>query len=720
MRSNTKLYKSNKVKVPTMLQMEALECGAASLGMILAYYGRYVPLEILREECGVSRDGSKAGNILKAARKYGLIAKGFRYEPKQLKDKRFPMIVHWNFNHFVVLEGFKKDKVFLNDPAVGPRVVSYEEFDRCFTGVAIQFEPGETFCPGGLRPNIIRALAHRFRGAEVGLAFAVIAGVALVIPGLIIPIFSRIFVDNILLDGRRNWLLPLMLGMAITASIRAVLTWLQKYYLLRLETKIALNTSAGFLSHVLRLPVVFFTQRSSGDISTRMMSNNTVAGLLSRDLASGFLNVILVIFYLALMGMYDIGLTMVSLGFAFVSVFMLKLVSKKRQIQNAKMLQDWGKLQGTSMSGLQSIETLKATGSESDFFSRWAGYHSKILSGIQELSLSTQTLTSVPLLLTDLSTAFVLLAGSYKVLNGDMTVGMLVAFQSLLQSFMTPINQLVAIGGKLQEAQGDMQRLDDVENYPVDKQLSKSETEAVGKLAGNIELIGVSFGYSKLEPPLIEDFNLTMKVGDRVAIVGGSGSGKSTVAKLISGLYKPWSGKILFDGVERDEISSQIMYNSFAVVDQDICMFEGSIKDNIALWDKTIAEPEVVKAAMDACIHNDISLRNGGYRSSMEEGGRNFSGGQRQRLELARALVGNPSILLLDEATSALDPRTEEIIGENIKKRECTCIIIAHRLSTIRDCDEIIVMDKGRIVMRGKHDEMKDAEGPYAQLIKMQ
>jgi len=719
-KSKNTIKKSKRVKVPTVLQMEAVECGAAALGMILAYYGKYVPLEELRLKCGVSRDGSKASNIVKAARQYGLNAKGYRYEPHELRSQKLPIIIHWDFGHFLVLEGFKKNKYYLNDPSSGPRVVSEDEFDRSFTGVALKFEPESGFKTGGEKTGVLKALEKRFKGSEAAVAFSVITGLALVIPGLIIPSFFRIFIDSIILDGKIDWLYPLIFGMLLTALIRAVLTWLQKKYLLRLETKIAIKSSSEFLWHILRLPVVFFTQRFAGEISTRMTSNNRVASLLSGQLATVFLNVIVTLFFIILMLTYDSVLTGICLLSSVLSILLMQYISKKRAILNIKLLQDRGKLDGTAMYGLQLIETLKATGSESDFFNKWSGIHARVMNAEQDSGKSSIVLMSVPLTLTLLSNALVLIIGSYRILDGYMSIGMLVAFQSLMQSFTAPLNELVSMASVLQEVKGDMNRLDDVMKYPVDVPISKTsevKTETNIKLQGFIEIKNLSFGYSNLEPPLIEDFSLKLKPGTRVALIGGSGSGKSTIVKIISGLYEKWSGEILFDGIKREELPRFVINNSLSIVDQDICMFEGTIKDNITLWDLTAEESDIINASKDACIHEDISERDGGYESGIEEGGRNFSGGQRQRIEIARALAVNPSILILDEATSALDPKTEKVIDENIRRRGCTCIIVAHRLSTIRDCDEIIVMNRGKIVQRGTHEEMKTVDGPYLKLI---
>jgi NHLM bacteriocin system ABC transporter peptidase/ATP-binding protein len=712
-----------RTKTPTVLQMEAVECGAAALAAILAHYGRWVPLEELRQECGVSRDGSKANNVLRAARKYGLEAKGYKYDSlEKLYELEFPVILFWNFNHFVTLEGFGGGKVYLNDPAQGPRVITLQELDDSYSGVVLTFKPGPEFKKGGASPSMMPALRRRLRGSEGALFYIVICGLLLVIPGLIVPTFTRIFIDDYMVS-RQEWMVrPLLVAMMATIVIQAMLTWLQKYYLLRLETKLALATSSRFFNHILRLPTAYFGQRFAGEIGSRVLINDKVAKVVSGKLATTVIDSLMTVFYAVLMMFYDVTLTLVVIGIGLLNIAAVKLAGRVRTDASRRLMQDKGKLMGTAMNGLQMIETIKATGSDSEFFARWAGYYAKTVNNEQFLQVLGQGAAMVPPFVQTLSTAAVLVLGGIKVMNGQLTVGMLVAYQTLLSSFMRPLTTFVQFGSTLQELQADMNRLDDVLRYPADPQYQQSRESCpfdptVVKLSGRIELRDVTFGYSPLDPPLIDGFNLKVEPGRRVALVGGSGSGKSTVARLLSGLYEPWRGEVLFDGVPRKKVPRDLIVNSLAVVDQEIFLFGGSVAENITMWDTTIAPTRVGHAARDAAIADVIDAREGGYQAFVQEGGGNFSGGQCQRLEISRALVGEPTMIILDEATSALDPTTELHIDDSMRRRGCTCVIIAHRLSTIRDADEIIVMERGKIVQRGTHDEMRDVEGPYKYLI---
>ena len=720
------MIKPNRVKTATVLQMEAVECGAAALAIILAYYGLIMPLEELRILCGISRDGSKASNIVKAARHLGLDAKGYRYDIPALHNMTFPVILFWEFNHFLVLEGFGPDKVYLNDPGCGPRVVSNAEFDKSYTGVVIEFTVTPNFKPAGRQKNIIERLWPRLEQLKTALMFVLIASLALVFPGLLIPTFTKIFIDDYLISGNADWIRPLLMGMLVTALIRAALTALQQKYLLRLEKRLSISMSSDFFWHVLRLPLEFFQQRFAGDIAQRVKSNDTVAQLLAGSFATNAVNILMLVFFAFLMYQYNAVLATFSIILGSINLFALKHIAKLQKDGNLKMQQDHAKLFGTTMGGIQIMETLKATGSESDFFSTWSGYSVKVRNTAQKIGLPLRALERLPELLSAISNTIVLGYGGYQIMQGGMTVGTLVAFQSLLSSFMAPVNQLVGLTTQLQNIEADVTRLDDVKRYPIDpltieRDISQlTEAATFTHLSGSLEMRDIRFGYSLLEPPFIEDFNLSLKPGQRIALVGGSGSGKSTIAKLIVGLNKPWGGEILFDGYCREVIPRQTLVSSLAHVDQDIILFSGSVRENLCLWDKSIPEPRLVQAAKDAQIHELISLRPGGYDSEVNERGSNFSGGQAQRLEIARALVQEPSLLVLDEATAALDPLTEQQIDNNIRRRGCACIIIAHRLSTIRDVDEIIVMEQGKVVQRGTHDTLINQPGLYANLIQLQ
>ncbi|MEM1292870.1 MAG: NHLP family bacteriocin export ABC transporter peptidase/permease/ATPase subunit [Cyanobacteria bacterium P01_H01_bin.162] len=731
---------ANRVKTPTVLQMEAVECGAAALGKILGYYGRRVPLAELRQVCGVSRDGITAANVLKAARSYGLAASGYKKSLERVLQLAPPFIVFWHFNHFLVVDGFNTKWVYLNDPATGPRRVTHAEFDEGYTGIVLGFKPGETFKPGGPKPNLLKTLWSRLRSSSGILLLAIIAGLFLVLPALVLPALSRIFVDSVLVGGRLEWVPYLLLGLLLVAIVRGWLTALQRQYLRSLRIKLAVGMTSRFVWHVLRLPTGFYAQRFAGEIASRISLNDSVAAVLSGRLTTTMISFVLVLFYALAMAQYDALLTAIVVGFAVINVAVLQWIGRQRTDANLRLSQEYGKAAGVAIAGLQNMETLKASGLESDFFARWAGYYTKSINAQQALGLTNQVLGILPSLLSALTNLALLAVGGWRVINGELSIGMLVAFQLLMVSFQRPVNNLVRFASTLQTLQGNLQRLDDVLANDVDVQLRRdlpqaapsAQTAAIApspaafaaaepplshRLTGAITIENLAFGYHPLSPPLIDNLNLTIRPGQRVAFVGGSGSGKSTLAKLIAGLYEPRSGEIYLDGVPRSQVPRDVLTNSVAVVEQDILVFEGAIRDNLTLWDTTLPEVDLRKAAQDAAIEDVILSQPYGYDAQLLEGASNLSGGQRQRLEMARALVGNPSILILDEATSALDTETEKIIDQNLRRRGCTCIIVAHRLSTIRDCDEILVLDRGQVVQRGTHESLWAEGGYYGRLI---
>ncbi|WPL16487.1 RTX-I toxin determinant B [Thiorhodovibrio winogradskyi] len=717
-----------RFKTPTLLQMEATECGAAALGMILARHGCWVPLEQLRVACDVSRDGSKASNMLRAARQHGLVAKGFRSEPEGLTNYPFPMIVHWNFNHFLVLEGMdrKRGRVWINDPGTGPRTIGIREFDECFTGICLVFEPGSEFQRRGGRPNLLAPLRKRLAGSSNALSYVLLATLLLVLPGLVIPVFNKVFIDEILVGGSDRWLMPLLIGMGLTAVLNAVIVWLQQINLSRLEIKLALNSSAVFFWHVLRLPVQFFGQRYPGDICNRVSSNDHVASLLSGQLATNIIGLVTIVFYAVVMAFYSLPLTLITVALALLNFLALAAVARQREDSSRQLVNDQGKLGAASISGLQLIETLKSSGSESDFFTKWSGLQAKYLNAQQSLTSATTVISSVPTLLAALTTASILGVGGLLVLDGSLTIGGLVAFQGLASSFAGPIGGLVDLGGEVQTIKGELARIEDVLHYDMDERMQdNARVFAVTsparplppKLRGQLEIRDLVFGYNRSDPPVIQGLNLLVEPGQRIALIGGSGSGKSTVARIVSGLHRPWSGQVLYDGMPLAELPHAWFANSVATVDQEIFLFSGTVRENIALWDPTITEEAITQALRDACVLDLIENRPGRYEAQVAENGANFSGGQRQRLEIARALAANPSVLILDEATSALDPTVEKQIDENLRRRGCTCLIVAHRLSTIRDADQILVLERGQVVEQGRHEELVENDGPYRRLI---
>ena len=713
-----------RVKVPTILQMEATECGAASLAMVLAHYGLWIPLEKMRQECGVNRDGSNAYCILQAAENRNCTAKGYRWPADKLLTKQqedFPLILHWEFNHFVVLEGIIDGVAYLNDPAMGRREVPWEEFRTSYTGVALWVRPAADFERAGQRYSIVRAVSAKLMEDKWAMIFAMLIGLGLIFPGLASPVFNQIFIDDILTGKRPDWMSNLCIAMGISLCLSLAMIYLRAMVLTRWQEKLTLADSSSFFWHVLRLPITFFQQRYSAEIAGRIAFNESVANVLANSAATVALDFLVAVFYLLLLLQYSVSLTVIGVGLSLVDFAVFLLLRRKLTDMNTRIQQDQGKEFGTVVNGLMMIESIKANGNESDFFSKWAGYHAKVLLGVQEVQIWSLTASVLPTLVNGLNAAIIMTLGGFSIMEGVMTAGIFMAFQKLMDSFQEPVNKMILLGSVLQSTETQMQRLDDVRRYEIDSlnypPADREMKFPSSRLSGEVEFKNVTFGYSPMEPPLLENFNVHLEPGHWVAIVGYSGSGKSTLAKILTGLYEEWSGEVLFDGVNRREIPRRVIVGSLSAVDQDIFQLTGTVRENISLFDNSLRRSDIIQAALDACIHEDILRLDGGYEAKVSEGGLNFSGGQRQRLEIARALAVNPSLLVLDEATSALDPVTEQAVLENIRRRGCSCFIVAHRLSTIRDADEIIVLDQGRVVERGTHREMIQHDGPYSRLL---
>ena len=706
-------------KVPVVMQLEALECGAASLCMILAYYGKWIPLEKVREDCGVSRDGSNARNVLIAARSYGMEAHGYRFEPDALRENgTFPCIIHWNFNHFLVLDGFRGGRAYLNDPARGSYSVSMETFDESFTGICLQMTPTEAFEPSGKPKSILSFAARRLKGSGPAVVFASLTCVFSMLIQMIHPAFSRVFTDRLLTRTDPGWLVPFLILLGVFSLVRIAMSALQAIYSLRISGKMSVVGNASYMWKVLHLPLKFFSQRMAGDIQSRQDANASIAETLINTLAPLALNVLMLVFYLVVMLRYSLLLTAVGLLSLLADAIVSGMISKKRINLTRVAMRDNAKLSSATVAGISMIETIKSAGAENGYFKKWAGYQASVNTQNVRFQKLNAYLGMIPGLVSALAGNAVLILGVWLTMQGKFTVGMIMAFQGFLSNFMAPAQTLISAGQTLQEMRTQMERVDDVMEYPDDNVLSEGPEDAeYQKLSGRVEMKNVVFGYAPLGQPLIRDFSMTVQPGKSVAIVGASGCGKSTVSKLIAGLYQPWSGDILFDAKPLSEIPSAVFRGSLAVVDQDIILFEDTIANNIRMWDSSIEDFEVILAAKDAQIHDDIVQRPGGYQYRLTEGGKDFSGGQRQRLEIARVLAQDPTIIIMDEATSALDARTEYEVVKAIRDRGITCIVIAHRLSTIRSADEIIVMDHGQIMERGTHKQLMENSDLYRQLV---
>ena len=714
-----------RVTTPVLLQMHATECGAACLGSVLGHFGRWVPLTELRGQCEVSRDGSSAASIVRAARHYGLECRGLSVRAHLLKKLPLPLILFWQFSHFVVLEGYDDRYFYLNDPSTGKRRLSAEEFDKGYSSIALEFKRGDDFEPGGERPSLFGQLRTLLWGSWNVLTGVVACGLMLTLLALVVPVTLGVFVDDVL-ESQGAWggLVAALLGGGILVY---VLTLLKHQFLKRLAVRVSVIGYNRGLTRLLRLPVEFFEHRLVGDLTDRVSSIDRIAKNLTEQFLVLLVDMAMSAVLLAAMLAYDVRLTLAVVLLALLHGALAHFLNGFREVRSQSMRREQGLLIGVGMQMLSHADNLRMTGSDDRFFSRWSGQQARELHARQRYSQLGAANTALPGLIALFRTAAVLGIGGSLVMAGAMTLGSLVGFYILAEMFLAPVGRFLDFADKRQALETDLQRLEDISMTAEDPVFSRRSPESRSiptfngrlQLAGRLELRDVTFGYNKSRPPLIENLNLVMKPGQRVAVVGPSGSGKSTVARLVSGICQPWSGEILFDGHPRDEIPEEVLRRSISMVDQDAVLFSASLRDNITLWNPAVPDDLIIAATRDACIHEEILLRREGYATRVEEGGVNFSGGQRQRLEIARALVGNPTVLILDEATSALDAATEEYVDDALRRRGVTCLIVAHRLSTVRDCDEIIVLEEGAEVQRGTHDNLiADRDGTYHKLVK--
>ncbi|AFY27474.1 NHLP family bacteriocin export ABC transporter peptidase/permease/ATPase subunit [Cyanobium gracile] len=708
---------------PTVLQMETTECGAASLAVILQHHGRHVPMSQLRDACCVSRDGTNAAAIQAAARLYGLEVDGFMAEDtKDLRRWERPVILHWQFNHFLVLEGISGRNVMLNDPAIGRRRVTLAEFERSFTGVFLDLKPGSSFRRGGHPPRFWGAIAQRLALEKAGVLFTLITGLLLVLPQVLIPVFSQVYIDEIWGQGMQAWLKPMLWALVLVLLLQTLLKHLQLTAIRRLTRRLDSRFSAQFERHVLSLPERYFSQRYAGDINGRVELNREVASFLAEQLIPLLSGVMLLVFYLVLTLSYSPwlgGVVGISTG---LNALLVAFTHHAHQEDSLRLQQDGAKAQSVVTAAIRDIETVKTAAVETDLATRYGGHLSTALNGSQRIGLRQARLELVPGLLNQVNNLAVLIVGFVLLLRGEMTLGMVLAAQQVSGGLKGEVDRWVAFVRELPTMQASLLRLEDVLGEPVDPlvngRLCSMDSEGGSRLSGAITLEAMSFGYIPTQQPLLGPIDLRVAPGQRLALVGGSGSGKSTLARLLAGLERPDVGEILYDGHALEAIPRSVAVGSIALVQQEVQLYGVSVRDNLTLWNQAIPHEQLEEACRDAQILDDIRKLPQGFDTLLSEGGQSLSGGQRQRLEIARALVQNPAILILDEASSALDAITEQRLSEALRRRGCTQIVIAHRLSAIRDADQILVLEHGRVVQRGRHEDLlTDSSGVYAGLV---
>ena len=715
-----------RVRTPFIPQMEAVECGAACLGIVLAHFGCWRPLAELREACMVNRDGCNAADIRRAAERYGLVATGWRKRVEELEAMPKPLILFWEFTHFVVFEGVRRGRYLVNDPSMGHRSIGETEFRRAFTGVALQMVPGPEFKALSRRPGALRLLGPWLRDFKESLAYAAVCGLLLALPGLALPLLLAAFVDHVLEGRQQGWAVVLGGAMFAAGVLLYGLTWMQQRCLRHVSVQLAVQQAHRFFTRLLKLPTRYFAHRQTGDLVARLEAVDELAATASTQLAKMVIELVMSALFLVLMLSIDVLLGAAVAALAILCATLMHMASQLRLDGNQLWLREKGLLAGAETTGLLGIDHARATAMENDVLARMSGHQAREVVARQGFLELGQLIASFPVLFQILGSALVLGLGGWRVMSGEMTIGLLLGFFVVAEQFLRPVGHFVEFADRFRTLEAELLRIEDVAAAAPDPDESDQAPADPGRiatidgrlrLAGQVRFEDVTFGY-RAGHPLVSGFRLTIQPGQRIAVVGPTAAGKSTLAGLLVGLHRPWSGRILLDGHPHRDVPRQVLTRSVAFVDQRTRLFSGTIRDNLTMWNPTVSYEALVAAARDAAIHDEIMARSGDYDSPVAEGGHNFSGGQRQRLEIARALVGNPSILILDEATAALDPITEQHVDDALRRRGCTCFIVAHRLSTIRDSDLIIVLDQGREVGRGSHEELMAApDGRYRELV---
>ena len=720
-KGQTKQGPGGVARVPSILQMEAVECGAASLAMVLAYYGSWIPLARLRMECGVTRDGSNAGQLAKVARTYGLKAKGRRLEIESLREEAGrPLILFWGFGHFVVFEGMRGDGYQINDPAGGRRVVEEEEFSKSFTGIAIQFDLESDFEPTGSPPSLLRGVKAWMQGNRTAAVFALLCGLFLAIPGAIIPGFTGAFIDRVVEGGDSSSATWLITGMILLLAITIGVMLIQGYALNRLVLRMFLMQSTRLATHLLGLPMRFYQQRSPGDLVQRLTSNQMIASQLGNQIMLQLVSIGTVLIYAMVLIFMNPLIGGCAVLAAFTLVVTVRITNARVLDRTTALQREVGRQYGALMGILRSIPEIKATSRETEAFGQWSGYQAKGVNAQQSASRINAWLDAGPIFVSGVVIyGLVLTLGGWEVMAGRLTIGDLIAIQLLTGLLLAPINQLVLLARTLQTTQAEMNRVLDVLEYRVDETDASSESVETGKsvetgeapdpptsrLGGRVDVRDLRFGFDPNKPAFIDGLSLSLEPGAMLALVGPAGSGKTVLADLILGLEKPWDGAVEFDGRSRTRIAEAVLVDSVTGVSGVITAFAGTLRENVTMWDPTLTDADVLSALRDAdCL--ELLDRPGGLGSRIEEGGRNLSGGQRQRLEIARCLSRRPGVIVLDGATSALDGATEERLLDRLRLRGCTVLLITSRRSSLESVDEVAVIDQGSILDRGSYEDL--------------